>query len=54
MLKAKRIMKDEELCTCFIGIPLTKFLSIVFYCHLLKFVKFEIRYYCLKSANCAS
>lgn len=29
-------MKDEELCTRFIGIPLTKFLSIVLYCHLLK------------------
>lgn len=36
MLKAKRIMKDEALCTAFTGIPLTTFLSIVFYCHLLK------------------
>lgn len=51
MLKAKRIMKDEELCTRFIGIPLTTFLSI-----LLLFVKakFEIWHYCLKSANCVS
>lgn len=44
-------MKDEALCTRFTGIPLTTFLSI-----LLSFVKakFEIWYYCLKSANCVS